>query len=312
MRAWQFEEVGRPLALNEVPEPEPGAGEIVVEVKAAGICHSDVSFLDGTLTGLLPFRPITLGHEIAGVVTATGAGAGRFSVGDRVVIPAAIEGPGTSSNGGFQPLVPVHERLVVPLPDGIAWDQAAAATDAGLTSYHAVIVQGRVTEETRVGIIGLGGLGSLGAQIALAVGATVHVAEINESVHDFARELGVTAVDTSIAAFADEPLDVILDFAGFGTTTAEAVETIRRNGRVVQVGLAVPEWTINLQRLTLEEVELVGSQAGTAEDCAAVLELISEGKVASRITQIAFDEIGEGVERLEQGQVIGRLVALYD
>ncbi|MFD8864443.1 zinc-binding dehydrogenase [Streptomyces sp. NPDC059590] len=312
MKAWQFTEVGKPLARNEIPEPEAGAGEIVIEVKAAGLCHSDVGFLDGTLTSLLPFRPITLGHEIAGVVASTGVGASRFSVGDKVAVPAAIEGPGTSSNGGFQPRIAVREDLVIPLPDGIAWDQAAAATDAGLTSYHAMIVQGGVTAGTKVGVIGFGGLGSLGAQVALAVGAEVYVIEKNEKVHAFARELGVTDVAADIAAFAHVQFDVVVDFVGVGTTTNAAVEAVRRDGRVVLVGLGTGEGTINLQTLTLNQVTLIGSQAGTPEDCQAVVQLIADAKVASRITHIGFDEIGDGIGRLERGEVIGRLVALYD
>ncbi|MGW6159009.1 alcohol dehydrogenase catalytic domain-containing protein, partial [Streptomyces sp. NPDC055144] len=77
MKAWQFTEVGKPLTCNEIPEPDVAPGEILIDVKAAGLCHSDVGFLDGTLTPLLPFRPITLGHEIAGVVTTTGPGVTR-------------------------------------------------------------------------------------------------------------------------------------------------------------------------------------------------------------------------------------------
>ncbi|MEV7422147.1 zinc-binding dehydrogenase [Streptomyces sp. NPDC091212] len=312
MKAWQFTEVGEPLSHNEIPEPEAGPGEIVIEVRAAGLCHSDVGFLDGTLTALLPFRPITLGHEIAGVVAATGPGVTRFAVGDRVAVPAAIEGPGTSSNGGFQPKVAVRENLVLPLPDGIAWDQAAAATDAGLTSYHAMVVQGGVASGTKVGVIGFGGLGSLGAQVALAVGAEVYVAEKNEKAHAFARELGVADVATDISAFADEKLDVVVDFAGFGTTTAAAVETVRRDGRVVQVGLGVGEGTINLQTLTLNQVVLIGSQAGTAEDRRAVLGLVAAGRVTSRVTRIGFDDIADGIGRLERGEVIGRLVGVNE
>lgn len=312
MKAWQFTDVGKPLTRNDIPEPEAGSGEIVIDVKATGLCHGDVGFLDGTLTSLLPLRPITLGHEIAGIVASTGPGATRFAVGDRVAVPAAIEGPGTSSNGGFQPRVAVRENLVVPLPDGIAWDQAAAATDAGLISHHAVIVQGAVTAGTKVGVIGFGGLGSLGAQVALAVGAEVFVVEKNEKVHAFARELGVADVATDIAAFADKKFDVVVDFAGFGTTTNEAVEAVRRDGRVVLVGLGVGEGTINLQALTLNQVTLIGSQAGTPEDCQAVLQLIADGKVTSRITHIGFDQIGDGIGKLERGEVIGRLVVLYD
>lgn len=312
MKAWQFTEVNAPLTLTDVPAPEPGADELVLDVKAAGLCHSDVSFVDGTLTPLLPFRPITLGHEIAGIVSAVGANVTTFTVGDKAVIPAAIEGPGTSLNGGFAEQVLVPARLVSPLPDGIPFDQAAAATDAGMTSYHAIMVQGRLQPGMKVGIIGLGGLGSLGAQTAIANGAEVYVAEINEKVHDAARALGAVAVSTDIRDFAEEKLDLVVDFAGFGTTTAGAVDVVRRGGRVVQVGLARSEGTINLQQLTLNEVELVGSQAGTAEDCAAVLQLMAEGKLVSQITHIDFSEIAEGIGKLERGEVIGRLVATSD
>ncbi|AMM18911.1 alcohol dehydrogenase [Frondihabitans sp. PAMC 28766] len=312
MKAWQFTEVDAPLSLHEVEAPTPAADEIVVHVKAAGLCHSDVSFIDGTLTPLLPFRPITLGHEIAGVVSAVGADVTEFSVGQRVGIPATIEdGPGTEKNGGFADEVAVLAKLVVPLPEHVPFDQAAAATDAGLTSYHAVKVQGRVGQGTKVGIIGLGGLGSLGAQAALALGATLYVAEKNEKVHDYARSLGAKAVSTDIEDFTDEALDVIVDFAGFGTTTDGAIKTLRRGGRIVQVGLARARAELDLQTLTLNEIELVGSQAGTKQDLVEVLELIEQGKLTSRITEISFDEIGDGIGKLQRGEVIGRLVAVF-
>ncbi|MFF0228550.1 zinc-binding dehydrogenase [Streptomyces sp. NPDC004629] len=311
MRAWQFTDVGKPLTMSEVPAPAPAAGELVVHVRAAGLCHSDVGFLDGTLTPLLPFRPITLGHEIAGIVSAVGPDVTEFSVGQKVVIPAAIEGPGTSLNGGFADEVVVPERLVVALPDGVPFDQAAAATDAGLTSYHAVSVQGRVSPGARVGIIGLGGLGSLGAQTALALGARLFVAEKNERVHDFPRSLGAESVASDITDFAGEGLDVVIDFAGFGTTTDGAIHSVRRGGRIVQVGLGRARGEIDLQALTLNEVELVGSQAGTKEDCVAVLDLVAEGRLSSRITEIGFEEIADGIGRLERGEVIGRLVASF-
>lgn len=309
MRAWQFTEVGEPLSLREVPVPTPAGGEIVVQVVAAGLCHSDIGFLDGTLTPLLPFRPITLGHEIAGTVAVVGANVEEFEVGQQVVIPAAIEGPGTSMNGGFADLVAVPARLVVPMPDGVPFDQAAAATDAGLTSYHAVAIQGQVGAGTRVAIVGLGGLGSVGAQIALALGATVHVAEKSERVHAFARSLGVDAVVSDIKDFRGLEFDVVIDFAGFGTTTDGAIHAVRRGGRVILVGLGLARGEIDLQALTLNEVELIGSQAGTKEDCAAVLELVAAGQIASRITSIGFEDIGDGISKLERGEVVGRLVA---
>jgi D-arabinose 1-dehydrogenase-like Zn-dependent alcohol dehydrogenase len=324
MKAWRFTEVGVPLSLDEVPDPDPGADEIVIDVKVSGLCHSDVGFLDGSLTYLLPFRPFTLGHEIAGVVGAVGSAVKDFALGDKVVVPAAMEGPGCSLNGGFADKVVVPARLVIPMPSGVPWEQAATATDAGLTSYHAMFVRGGVKAGYKVGVIGFGGLGSLGAQAALAVGAEVYVAEINEKVHDYARELGVTGISTTITDFADKDLDVIVDYAGFGTTTAEAIDTVRPGigrraesterpgGRVVLVGLPVQMGTIDLHTLILNEVELHGSQSGTLEDCEAILRLMAEGTVSSRVTQIGFNEISDGIGMLERGEVIGRLVAVLD
>jgi propanol-preferring alcohol dehydrogenase len=311
MHAWQFTEVGAPLTKTEVPIPEPAPDEIRIHVRAAGLCHSDVGFLDGTLTPLLPFRPITLGHEIAGVVSAVGSQVTEFTLGQKVVVPAAIEGPGTSKNGGFADEVVVLERLVVPLPDGVGFDQAAAATDAGLTSYHAVSIQGQVTSGSRVGIIGLGGLGSLGAQAALALGASVVVAESNEKVHEYARSLGVEKVVADVNDLAGADLDVMLDFAGYGPTIDGALHSLRRGGRLVLVGLGHARAEIDLQAIVLNELEVVGSQAGSKEDCAAVLELVKDGKLFSRITEIDFDQIGDGIGKLERGEVIGRLVATF-
>ncbi|WP_432055311.1 alcohol dehydrogenase catalytic domain-containing protein [Streptomyces sp. bgisy022] len=100
MRAWQFNEVNEPFTLVECEDPKPGADEIVIDVKASGLCHSDVSFVDGTLTPILGYRPIILGHETAGVVSAVGADVSGFAVGDRVGIPAVTEGPGPRSTAG--------------------------------------------------------------------------------------------------------------------------------------------------------------------------------------------------------------------
>jgi len=310
MKAWQFVAENQPLTLNDVPEPTAGPDDVVIDVKAAGICHSDAGYLNGTLTPVLAFHPITLGHEIAGIISAVGENVSTLTVGDRVVVPAKVEGAGTSLNGGFAAKVASPATYVIPLPDGVDWDQAAAATDAGMTSYHAAITRGGVTVGTKVGIIGFGGLGSLGAQAALAVGAEVYVAETNEAVHEFARELGVADVATDIADFTDTGLDVIIDYAGFGTTTAAAILAVKPGGRVVQVGLGVAEGSIPLLQLVLKPVDLLGSVAGSNDDCAAVLALVAEGKLSSRVTHVTFDEIKDGVERLERGEVVGRLVAM--
>jgi propanol-preferring alcohol dehydrogenase len=312
MRAWQFTNTHEPLVLADVPVPVAGPGQVVLDVVSAGLCHSDVGVLEDE--GWLPFlprRPVTMGHEVAGVVAEVGEGVTEWSVGDRVgVCPMTRAGaPGYGYDGGFADKIVVDQITLVPIPDDVPFALGAAGTDAGMTSHHAVMVKGRVAAGTRLGIIGLGGLGQIGARVGVLAGAEVYVAEIDEEVWDLADELGVTGVARSIRDFEHRQLDVIVDFAGFGTTTAEAIEAVRFGGRVVQVGMGKLEATISTRDLIIKECELVGSRGGTKDDVAGVYELFATGQLAPHYTEIGFDDIPDGLDRLARGEVKGRLVA---
>jgi propanol-preferring alcohol dehydrogenase len=314
MRAWQFESVGYPLVLNEVEEPTPAPDEVLIAIKAAGLCHTDVGILDDPQWSerIGPF-PLTLGHEVAGVVSGVGEGVTRYAVGDRVGIsPAGRTRPGLGRGGGYSFRCTALVEDLVPVPRGVTFAQAAAGTDSGRAAYRAVVVRGGVRADSRVGIIGLGGLGQIGARIAVLRGARVFVAETKESVWPLARELGAEAVSASITDFAGEGLDVIIDFAGFGTTTAAALEAVREFGTVVQVGMGVLDAHISTGTLIFKQATLVGSRGGTVEDIAAVYDLFATGELSPKISPITFEEIPEGLERLRRGDADGRLVALYD
>lgn len=312
MKAWQYVSTSEPITLRDVEPPAVNAGEVLIAVKAAGICHTDVGFLDGTMSAHLPFSPITLGHEVAGIIAEVGAGVTDFAVGDRVAVRADRYGLGTARDGGFQPLVGAPTDLLIPVPAGVAWDQAAVATDAGGSAYRAIMSRGKVSAGMKVGIIGFGGLGSLGAQLAMREGAAVYVAEINEDLHREAVRIGATAVASSIEDFVNAGLDVIVDFAGYGTTTAAAIECVRPGGRVVQVGLAVDLGTVSLQTLTMNEVDLVGSLGGTNADNARVLALMASGELRSQTVKIRFDDVGEALATLQRGGTVGRFVVDYE
>ncbi|MCG2624120.1 zinc-binding dehydrogenase [Arthrobacter sp. I2-34] len=309
MQAWRLTAANEPLELMEVPDPVAGPNEVVIDVKAAGICHTDVGYLDGTLTSILGFTPITLGHEIAGVVAQLGDGVTGLSVGQRVAVPATIQGPGTGTDGGFADKVKALDYQVIPVPDGVEWEQAAPATDAGMTSYHALKLGG-VQPGTKLGIIGAGGLGSLAIQFAKALGAKIHVAEVNRAAWDRISGLGVDGLAENIRDFADENLDVIVDYAGFDTTTDDAIETVAFRGTVVQVGMGTERTNISTTTMILKQLRYLGSNGGTNEDCAEVLDLIARGTVSSRVETIGFDEIYESIQRFERGDTKGRLVAL--
>lgn len=223
MQGWQFTNTGEPLVLGDVPEPTPGPGEVVLDIKAAGLCHSDVGAMtDPGWLALIPNRPIVIGHEIAGVVAGIGEGVTEVSVGDRVgVCPTASEtAPGYGRDGGFTHRHRVLAGDLVPMPEGLSFELAALGTDAGMTSDHAVMVQGGVKQGDKVGIIGLGGLGQVGARVAVVHGAEVHVAEINEDVWPQVKEIGAVSVVRDVAEWAGQGFDVVVDYAGFGSTTA--------------------------------------------------------------------------------------------
>lgn len=313
MKAWQFTNTHEPLILTEVEEPKAAPGGVVIDIKAAGLCHSDVGMLEdeGWLVTLAK-RPITLGHEVAGVISEVGEGVTEWKVGDRVGFcpTTSVGAPGYAFDGGFaNAKAAILQEALVRIPDNVSYLQGAAGTDAGMTSHHAVIANGQVKAGDKVGIIGFGGLGSIGARVAVLAGAEVYVAEVNENVWDQATSIGATDVKKSIADFKDVGLDVIVDFAGFGTTTAQAIETVRRGGRVVQVGMGRLESTISTRALILSEVTLIGSQGGTKEDVQGVYDFFATGQLNPTLTEITFDEIPEGLEKLKRGEVVGRLIA---
>lgn len=315
MKAWQFTGTHEPLVLVEVPEPVAGAGEVVLKMTAAGLCHSDVGVLDdeGWLS-MLAKTPITIGHENAGVIIEIGEGVEGYAVGDRVgVCPTTAAGaPGYSFDGGFAEKMAVPAGALVRIPEGVDDVLGAAATDAGMTSHAAVISQGGVKAGDTVGIIGLGGLGQIGARVAVLAGATVYAAEVNEAAWPIAEQIGAAGVAKSLKDFEGVVFDVIVDFAGFGSTTAEAVDIIRRDGTVVLVGMGRLEATINTKSLILNQCNLKGSNGGSKEDIAGIYDFMATGKLTPEVTTIRFDEIAEGIDRLRDGKVRGRLVATFD
>ena len=295
----------------ESSDPQPGPDDIVIETGAVGLCHSDIGFMDGTITSLLGHIPIVLGHEIVGTVIAVGSDVTEFVSGDRVGIPATTDGPGTAIDGGYSQKVRAPASLPVKLPDGLSFRDAAPATCSGRTAYRAVHTAGQVEPGMKVGIIGFGGLGFFGVQIALAAGTTVYVSELNESRWALASELGVKAVSKDIRDFKSEELDLIIDFVGADGTLDSAIDAIRHGGRIVEVGLGAETTSVSIPNITMKEVRIVGASNGTKEEARAILALIAEGSVRPKTEQITFDDIPAGLHRLEEGAVDARLIAVY-
>ncbi|WP_024368335.1 alcohol dehydrogenase catalytic domain-containing protein [Arthrobacter sp. TB 26] len=317
MKAWQFTGTNNPLELNEVPEPHPGPGQVVVAVKAAGVCHSDVTALDDAgWMPLFPHLPRTMGHENAGVITEVGDGMDEWKVGDRVGL-APVMGDGDAIgygkwDGGFGPRLLATSDNLVRLPDEVSFELGAMATDAGLTSYHAIMAVGGAKAGMKVGVIGLGGLGYIGARVAVLSGAEVYGAEVNPETQKLADEIGLAGVADSIDAFKDKNLDLIVDYAGFGTTTSAAIETLAEFGTLVQVGMGRLEATINTYPLIIKQLSIKGSKSGTKEDLAGIYELMKSGQLNPPMNLITQADIPGAIDKLRAGGVVGRFIAIYE
>ena len=312
MKAWQIDQVGAELTQREVPAPTAGPGEVVVSVRASGLCHSDVGYMLGAIPFAVPL-PVTLGHEASGIITEVGPDVTGFAVGDAVASAISPhDAPGVTRDGAYAEQIIVTADKLVQLPAGMDWGQAAAATDAGVTSYTGVIVHGGIKAGDRVGIVGLGGLGMTGARIAVITGATVYGVEPKTSSHQTALDNGVTEVFTDVEQLAGMDLDVVVDFAGFGSTTAGAIRAVKPGGVVVLVGLGVPTWEFNSIDLVSRFVQLRGSTpAGDPAHLQAVIDMMAAGDLTVTAAEIGFDDIADGLERLHRGEVTGRLVARF-
>lgn len=312
MKAWELQETGKPLVLVEKPDPVPGPDEVLIDVKAAGICHSDIGLQQGPLAWMLAQMPIVLGHEVSGIISQVGPGVTGWAVGDKVAVAGlGLDAPGLTQDGGFGERCIGKVSQLMRVADAVPFDQAAAATDAGQTSRKALRLAG-VGEGMSVGIVGLGGLGLTAAKMAVLLGAEVHAAEINEAVWDKARDAGVRSIVRDVSELADLKLDAIVDFAGFGTTTAGAVKAVKPQGTVVVVGLGRSESAIDTSALVTNDITLRGSLGGSMEDALDVLRLMGEKGLAIETTTVRPADIPDGMERLERGEVVGRLVAVYD
>ena len=312
MKGWLFKEIHEPLELVEREDPKPEAGQIAIDIKAAGLCHSDVGLMEGITTSQLAYYPMIIGHEFAGIVSEVGEGVTDFKVGDRVACRAGFGSPGVSMEGSYATMTVAPAEFCTIVPDEVEWAPAAAATDAGLTSYHAVVQTAGIKAGDRVGIVGLGGLGFNAVQIALAKGAEVYASTRKKEVQEKALALGCKKVVSDVRELAEDQLDTIIDFAGFDTTLQGCVDALAHGGTLVIIGLGGATWNLSITQLVTSEINIKTSVGGDVDDLKGVLELIKENKLDIPTIPITFEEIPDGLEQLKQGKVVGRLVAMMD
>jgi alcohol dehydrogenase len=308
MKAAVYEEFGGSIQVMNLPDPTPAKDGVVIRVKASGICRSDWHGWVGHDPDIkLPHVP---GHEMAGVIEAVGEDVRQWVPGDRVTLPFAcgcgiceqcISGnqhicdnyfqPGFTSWGSFAELVsiPYADINLVRLPESINFVQAASLGCRFITSFRAVVNQGRVTPGEWVAIFGCGGVGLSATMIAAAAGARVVGVDIKEESLNLAKELG--AVETINASHEDNIPELIreitkggaqvsMDALGSNETCRNSVLSLRKRGRHVQIGVMAAEHSetsLPMGYVMFNELELIGSHGMQAHAFGPMLDLITAG-----------------------------------
>ncbi len=293
------------VRIDEVPVPEPGPGQVLVDVHACGICASDLHVVAGvTPAGDLPQ---ILGHEAAGDVAAVGEGVTDWRVGDRVlVLPAwpcghcpycrggrenlcrSLQVPGVDVDGAQAEYTLADQRLLTHVPRDVPVEQAAILVDAVATPYHALKRAG-VTQGSTVAIVGLGGLGMHAVQLARLAGAeTVIGIDIDPVNLERAREWGADeVVDASdgkparrVRELTEGGVEKAIEFVGRNETIDQAIKMLAPGGRAVVVGLT-PEAleTLPSALLVANELEVVGSFGSTMADVNELVDLLDAGRL---------------------------------
>ena len=339
MRAVRLTEWLRPPELCEVQKPSPGPGEVLLRVRGAGLCHSDLHLMHWPAGSLGYALPFTLGHEVAGSVAALGDGANGVAVGDDVLVygpwgcgvcppcsrgaehlcerPARARGCGLGRDGGLAEYVVVPSpRLLVPLA-GLDPVGAAPLADAALTPYHA-IRRALATLEPGAGavVIGVGGLGHVAVQLLRALsGARIAAVDVRESALELALAAGADVALPSDAGVAGRlraelgPAALVIDCVGADATLALAAEVVAPGGHVSILGMAGGTLPMRRGGFPMETTAVI-SNWGTRAELAEVVALARAGTIDLEVEPVALADVVGAYERLERGDVRGRVVAV--
>ncbi|KGA02532.1 alcohol dehydrogenase [Cobetia amphilecti] len=333
MKAAVVREFGAPLVIEEVAVPRPGRGEILVEVAASGVCHTDLHAAHGDWP-VKPNPPFIPGHEGVGTIAAVGEGVTHVKEGDRVGVPwlysacghcehclggwetlcESQQNTGYSVNGGFAQFTLADAGYVGRLPDSVGFVEIAPVLCAGVTVY-----KGLKMTDTRPGqwvvISGIGGLGHMAVQYARAMGLNVAAVDVDDAKLELARRLGATV---TVNAMKEDPASVIkreIGGAHGALVTAvspkafdQAQNMLRRGGTLVLNGLPPGDFPLPIFSTVLNGITVRGSIVGTRQDLQEALDFAAEGKVAATVQTGKLEDINDIFGRMIDGKIEGRIV----
>ncbi len=326
MQAMVLEASGTPLVLRDVPVPAPAADELLLKVRACGVCRTDLHILDGELPD--PRLPLIPGHQIVGEVQQLGDAVTRFAVGDRVGVPWLGETCGAcrfcrhgrenlceraiftgyTRNGGFAQFATAHERFCFPIPDGYPDVQAAPLLCAGLIGYRAYRLAG---EAAVMGLYGFGAAAHILCQVAVHNGQQVFAFTRPGDTRSqaFARSLGAAWAGGTDAA-PPELLDAAIIFAPAGELVPLALRSVAPGGRVVCAGIHMSDIPAFPYDILWGERSLQSVANLTRDDGVAFLQLAPRVPVHTAVTTYPLAAANQALEDLRHGRFEGAAVLL--
>jgi propanol-preferring alcohol dehydrogenase len=335
VRALRYHGPRKPLRLDDVPDPSPGPGEVVVKVTAAGLCHTDLHFVSGLLD--LGVAPLTLGHEIVGRIEGVGPGVPEGRAGERVVVyyyqgcgtcraclagqenlcPAPRAEHGFFTDGGFAERVKAPARNAVPLPPGVSDAEAAPIGCAVTTAVHAAALADVGLGDTVV-VLGAGAVGFGLVQVARLRGA--RVVAVGRSPEKLARARALGADETVRAGAEDVPArvkaltggrgaDVVFELVATRETMGWSLAALARRGRLVFVGYSEDDLRVHPIQLVVGEQVITASVGCTLAELQESVALVAAGRVRTVVDRtVPLERFQEAVDALGAGALVGRAI----
>ena len=338
MKAAILQEFKKPLVLEEVPRPELEAHEVLIQVEACGVCHSDLHLADGDWPQLAAIvkKPLILGHEIAGRVVGRGAAVRDLQIGDRAGVPwihwtcgecaFCQEGyenlcprqkiTGVTVDGGFAEFLKAPASHALKVPEGLSSVEVAPLFCAGVT-VHRALKQARMSSGQRLAVFGIGGLGHIAVQLARELGAEIIAVDVSERKLELARTLGATSgLNISSTNVIKElrakgGVHVALVTSAAKAAYDVAFSCLRPTGTLLVVGLPSENLCFPPILMSAKEVHIRASAVGTRQDVREVLAMASEGKIRCQVTPRPLAHANEVLDELRHGQVAGRVAFTF-
>lgn len=321
MRAGRVQISTRHFRIIDLPIPKPAPSQVLIQVKAAGVCLSDVHLLSGVISpGYLVGDEVTMGHEVSGVITDMGAAVTGWSRGDRVLVCAGVRDDhnrvttlGFDYDGGFADYVVTEATTIVAIPDNLPFEQACIIPDAVSTPWAAITQTARVKAGERTAVFGIGGLGVHAVQLLRLLGVSLIVA-IDPLEDARARgialgaDLSLDPTDPEISTqirklVAEGGIDAVFDFAGVAEARNLGLRLLAEGGRLVIVGLANESILIpNDIAFAYKRSQLLGHYGSDPIHTQELVNLVRDGRLdlSSSISQImSLEELPEALKQLE-------------